>query len=118
MAWIPYCEEFRIKHNCELIVSTFMNELFVEKYPNISFVSPGEVVENIYAQYRLGWFYNEDGSVNSNCHKFDIRKQQLQKTATDILGLDYTEIKPKLNLPKVVKMKKVGLGIHSTAQAK
>ena len=118
MAWIPYCEEFRLKHNCKLIVSTFMNELFVDQYPNISFISPGEVVENIYAQYRLGWFYNEDGSINSNCHKFDIRKQQLQKTATDILGLNYTEIKPKLNLPKVVKKKKVGIGIHSTAQAK
>jgi autotransporter strand-loop-strand O-heptosyltransferase len=118
MAWIPYCEEFRIKHNCELIVSTFMNELFVEKYPNISFVSPGEVVENIYDQYRLGWFYNEDGSVNSNCHKFDIKKQPLQKTATDILGLEYTEIRPKLKLPNVPKKKKVGIGFHSTAQSK
>jgi hypothetical protein len=29
LAWIPYCEEFRKKHNCELIVSTFLNDLFV-----------------------------------------------------------------------------------------
>ena len=118
MAWVPYCEEFRIKHNCKLIVSTFMNELFVDQYPNIEFVNPGEVVPNIYAQYRLGWFYNEDGTFNSNIHKEDIRRQPLQKTATDILGLDHIEIRPKLKLPKVDKRKKVGIGLHSTAQAK
>ena len=33
------------------------------------------------------------------------KKQPLQKTATDILGLDYTEIRPKLNLPKIEKKK-------------
>ena len=31
LAWISQCEEFRKKHNCELIVSTFMNELFVNQ---------------------------------------------------------------------------------------
>lgn len=118
MAWIPYCEEFRKKHDCELIVSTFMNYLFEDQYPNIDFVEPGEVVHNIYAQYRLGWFYNEDGTLNSNIHKNDVRKQPLQKTATDILGLDYQEVRPKLNLPTPNKKKKVGIGIHSTAQAK
>ena len=118
LAWIPYCEEFRIKHNCKLIVSTFMNELFVDQYPNIEFISPGEVVHNIYAQYRLGWIYNENGSLNSNVHKKDVRRQPLQKTATDILGLDYKEIRPNLNLPNVEKKKKVGIGFHSTAQAK
>lgn len=95
-----------------------MNELFVDQYPNIEFVSPGEVVHNIYAQYRLGWFYNEDGSLNSNVHKEDVRRQPLQKTATDILGLDHIEIRPKLKLPNVSKRKKVGIGLHSTAQAK
>jgi autotransporter strand-loop-strand O-heptosyltransferase len=118
MAWIPYCDVFRKKHNCELIVSTFMNDLFDEQYPDIEFVEPGEVVSNIYAQYRLGWFYNNDGNLNQNSHKYDVRKQPLQKTATDILGLEYTEIRPKLILPKVDKKRKVGIGFHSTAQAK
>jgi len=118
LAWLPYCEEFRKKHNCKLIVSTFMNDLFISNYPEIEFVSPGIVVSNIVAQYRLGWFYNEDGSLNTNIHKNDFRTQPLQKTATDILGLDYEEKRPKLNLPKVSKRKKVGIGFHSTAQAK
>jgi len=118
LAWIPYCEVFRKKHGCQLIVSTFLNSLFKDQYPEIDFVEPGEVVLNIYAQYRLGWFYNEDGELNSNIHKTDIKTQPLQKTATDILGLDYKEIRPNLNLPNVEKKKKVGIGFHSTSQAK
>jgi len=118
LAWIPYCEEFRKKHNCELIVSTFLNDLFKDQYPNIEFVEPGETVYDIYAQYQLGWFYNENGEFDSNKHPFDFKKQPLQKTATDILGLDYVEIRPELKLPNKIKKKKVGIGFHSTAQAK
>jgi autotransporter strand-loop-strand O-heptosyltransferase len=118
LAWIPYCEEFRKKHNCELIVSTFLNDLFKDQYPNIEFVEPGETVYDIYAQYQLGWFYNENGEFDSNKHPFDFKKQPLQKTATDILGLDYVEIRPELKLPNKPKKKKVGIGFHSTAQAK
>lgn len=118
LAWIPYCEEFRKKHNCELIVSTFLNNLFVDQYPEIEFVEPGKTVYNIYAQYQLGWFYNENEEFNQNRHPNDFKLQPLQKTATDILGLDYEEIKPKLNISKVSKKKKVGIGFHSTAQAK
>jgi autotransporter strand-loop-strand O-heptosyltransferase len=118
MAWVPYVEEFRLKHKCELIVSTFMNYLFVDQYPDIEFVDPGNVVMNIHAQYRLGWFYNEDGSVDYDMTPNDYKKQPLQKTATDILGLEYTEIRPKLKLPNVTKKKKVGIGFHSTAQSK
>jgi autotransporter strand-loop-strand O-heptosyltransferase len=118
LAWIPYCEEFRKKHNCELIVSTFMNSLFKEEYPNIEFVEPSETVYNIIAQYQLGWYYNKNGEFDFNKHPFDFKRQPLQKTATDILGLDYKEIRPKLKLPNVPKKKKVGIGFHSTAQAK
>jgi len=120
MAWVPYLEEFRKKHNCYLIASTFMNYLFVDQYPEIEFIEPGDVVPNIHAQYRVGWFYNEDGTVDYNMTHSDYKKQPLQKTATDILGLEYIEIRPKLNLPKIEKKKKgkVGIGLHSTAQAK
>jgi len=118
LAWMPYCEEFRKKHNCKLIVSTFLNSLFVDQYPEIEFVEPGVIVYNIFAQYQLGWYYNESGKFNQNRHPNDFKLQPLQKTATDILGLDYNEIRPKLNLPEVSKKKKAGIGFHSTAQAK
>ena len=28
ISWVPYCEEFRKKHDCEVVVSTFSNFLF------------------------------------------------------------------------------------------
>jgi autotransporter strand-loop-strand O-heptosyltransferase len=119
LAWVPYLEGFRKKHNCELIVSTFLNELFSEQYPNIEFVKPGEVVENLYAMYEVGWFYGDNGDIDYFKHPNNFRTQPLQKTATDILGLDYIEIQPKLKLKKeVVKQKKVGIAIHGTAQSK
>ena len=118
MAWIPYCEVFREKHNCDLTVSTFMNDLFREQYPEITFVEPGTAVTNIHAQYRLGWFYDDNGNFDKNKHPNDFKQMPLQKTATDILGLDYEEVRPKLKQPEVEKMKKVGIAIHSTAQSK
>jgi autotransporter strand-loop-strand O-heptosyltransferase len=118
MAWIPYCEVFRKKHGCQLIVSTFLNSLFKDQYPEIEFVEPGDLVPNIHAQYRLGWHYTSEGVYDNNKHPFDFKKIPLQKTATDILGLDYEEIRPLLKLPNTPKKKKVGIGFHSTAQAK
>jgi autotransporter strand-loop-strand O-heptosyltransferase len=118
MAWVPYCEVFRKKHGCKLIVSTFLNSLFKEQYPDIEFVEPGDSVPNIYAQYRLGWHYTSEGVYDKNKHPFDFKKMPLQKTATDILGLDYKEVRPLLKLPDTPKNKKVGIGFHSTAQSK
>jgi autotransporter strand-loop-strand O-heptosyltransferase len=117
LAWVPFIREFKDKHDCELIVSTFMNNLFRESYPDIEFVEPGSVVNNIYAMYKIGWFYKDDEfdlAKNPN----DFRKEPLQKTASDILGLEYKETRALLNIPKVEKKKKVGIGMHSTCQAK
>ena len=118
LAWISYCEEFRKKHQCKLIVSTFMNNLFKDQYPDIEFVEPGNTVNNLIAQYDLGWFYDDQSNYDFNRHPQDFKKLPLQQTATDILGLDFEEIRPRLNLPKVEKKKKVGIGFHSTAQSK
>ena len=118
LAWVPYCEEFRKKHGCELIVSTFINSLFKDQYPKITFVEPGQLVEDLKAQYQLGWHYTTEGVYDKNKHPFDFKKQPLQKTATDILGLDYEEVRPLLKLPNTPKKKKVGIGFHSTAQSK
>ena len=118
LSWFPYVEEFRKKHNCHVVVSTFMNYLFKGQYPEIEFVEPGSVVYDINAQYNIGWFYKEDGELDLNKHPRDFKPLPLQQTASDILGLEYTEIRPILNLPKVEKKKKVGIGFHSTAQSK
>ena len=117
LAWLPQCEEFRKKHECELVVSTFLNHLFIDQYPQIKFINPGEPAYDIYAMYRLGWFYDGD-NVNFSMNPRDFRNLPLQQTASDILGLEYEEVRPMLNLPSVPKKKKVGIGVHSTAQAK
>lgn len=118
LAWMPYAEEFRKKHNCEVILSTFNNELFEDNYPNIEFVKPGQVVQNLHALYRIGWYYDDDFEVDYSRVPNNFRLQPMQKTATDVLGLEFKEVKPLINIPKVEKKKKVGIGIHATAQSK
>ena len=117
-AWFPYVEEFRKKHGCRVVCSTFWNHLFINEYPEIEFVQPGTQVYGIYAMYKIGW-YSKNGTWHNEMNPNDFKLGPLQKTASDILGLDYYEVKPKLTLPAARKLtKKVGLGIHSTAQAK
>lgn len=117
-AWLPYVEEFRKKHNCKVVCSTFHNDLFKNEYPEIEFIDPGKPVSDLYALYRIGWFLDGD-NFDRDRNPSDFKLGPLQKTAADILGLEYHEIKPKLALPAARKLtKKVGLGIHSTAQAK
>lgn len=91
LAWMPYCDEFQKKHDCFLFVSTFKNFLFTMQYPNINFIEPAEVVENLTAKYDLGWFYD------FNKEPILPNTIPLQQTATNILGLEYKELKPKLN---------------------
>ncbi len=118
LAWLPYVEEFRKKWNCKVIVSTFINNLFKDSYPELEFIEPGSVVSNIFAQYRIGWFYDESGEINLNMNPNNFRLQPMQKTASDILGLEYKEIKPKLKLKNIEKENIVSIAIHSTAQSK
>ena len=115
IAWLPYVEEFRKKHNCQVVCSTFHNGWFKSKYPNIKLTSPGSSINNVYSRYNIGWFWDKNLHPNST---LDI---PLQQTASDILGLEYKEIKPKLNLPSSpvdVKGKYITLSIQSTSQAK
>ena len=91
LAWLPYCDVFQKKHDCQLIVCTFKNFLFKDQYPNIEFVEPSTVVPNLYAKYDLGWFYDK------NREPVLPNTILLQQTATNILGLDFLELKSKLN---------------------
>lgn len=121
IAWLPYAEEFGLKHDCKVIVSTFHNELFEATYPNLEFIPVGGVATNIVAQYNVGWFYAEK-SLDHASHPVDPRKQQMQKTASDILGLEFKELKARLNYvdsPRpVISNKYVCIGGWSTAKAK
>ena len=122
LAWIPYAEEFRKKHNCKVLVSTFHNYLFKDAYSEIEFLERGISADNVIATYRLGWFYHQD-SEDFDVHRNpqDPKSQEMQKTASDILGLEYRQIRPciyKPNMPSTIEGKYVCIGIHSTSQAK
>lgn len=124
LAWIPYVEEFRIKHDCIVYCSIYNNlyELFKKEYDKIIFINPGTNVDNVYASYDLGWFEPPWGG-DRNQHPNDYRTIPLQQTASDILGLKYKEIVPRITIPKKEKPfkfenKYVVIAEHSTADAK
>ena len=121
LAWFPHIEEFRKKHNCQVYVSTFKNELFKGNYQDLNFISPGSTVDGIYASYSIGWFFNSDDEYNLFYHPKDFRKQPMQETTTDILGLEYYPLPAKLDIPdseSPIEGPYVSIAMHSTAQAK
>jgi len=114
IAWIPYVLEFKKKHRCHVIVSTFRNELFESVYPELEFVEPGTNVQDIVGMYTIGWFYDENKEPELP------NTIPLQKAATNILGLEYKEIVPRIKtIPSKVKGKKyVSIATNSTSGCK
>tara|TARA_R110001592_G_scaffold282638_1_gene550424 strand:+ start:1154 stop:3469 length:2316 start_codon:yes stop_codon:yes gene_type:complete len=115
IAWFPYVEEFRKKHNCKIVCHTFHNGWFKEHYPKIQL----GISTDSYASYNIGWFY-KGNEWDREYYENDFKPQPLQKTATDILGLEFEEIKPKIkSLPKSpIKEKYATISIQSTSQSK
>jgi autotransporter strand-loop-strand O-heptosyltransferase len=94
IAWIPYVEEFRKKHNCIVICSTFFNDLFKDVYPNILFVQPNTNIDNIYAQYYIGATYDN----NIKYSPVNADSVPLQEIPSAILKLPNIELRPPLEL--------------------
>lgn len=117
IAWFPYIDEFRKKWKCNVVCSTFHNNLFIDQYKDLEFVAPGTTIYNTYATYRVGLFLN-NGQIDYSKHRNNPMKLSLLEMATDILGLEYTEVRPRLRKSNVEKKKRVGIGMHSTAQTK
>jgi autotransporter strand-loop-strand O-heptosyltransferase len=92
IAWIPYVEEFRKKHNATVICSTFYNDLFKDTYPDILFVKPNTNVDNVYSQIYIG-------ASNDNNPKYSfisVNQSPLQYVAPSALNLPLVEIRPEL----------------------
>jgi autotransporter strand-loop-strand O-heptosyltransferase len=95
--------------------------MFIDQYPEIEFANPGTAVENLYAMYSVGIFYNDDSSMNLFRNPIDPKTQTMQKMCSDILGLEYKEIKPKIKNIKTKidpNLKQVCIGVFGTAQSK
>jgi len=121
LAWFPYIDEFRKKHNCHVICSTFHNKWFKDEYPELEFVEPSTEVFDLYAMYTIGWYYDEDRKVVDTKIPIEFKQHPLGQTSTSILGLEYFELRPKLSLPKKsrqIEGKYVVIAPHASAHAK
>lgn len=115
IAWVPYVEEFRKKHSCEVHCITFKNFLYEKEYSNVKFITHNQKDSDYGAIYKIGWFFNEEKNPK------DMRTIPLQQTATDILGLEPKEIRTKLShtpTERPIQEKYVTISIHSTSQCK
>jgi autotransporter strand-loop-strand O-heptosyltransferase len=93
LAWAPYVVDFAKKNKCKVILSTFHNNWFegVESYSDIEFIKPGQT-SRCDAIYRVGWFRSDKNRWDKfDSYPYPLNSQPLQKTASDILGLDFVE---------------------------
>jgi autotransporter strand-loop-strand O-heptosyltransferase len=96
MGWFPYAVKFQEQHGCKLscAMAERLIPLFSAAYPHIRFLSHEEVApEQYYATYYLGLFFDDEGCVHQPC---DFRLVGLHRTAGYILGVDPTEVAPKI----------------------
>jgi autotransporter strand-loop-strand O-heptosyltransferase len=121
VCWIPYVAKFQQKHQCQLDVSTFYNDILSPTYQNLNFIDR-KLVKNTAkykAVYKIGWFGTGGKSTKNPS---DCRTVPLQQVASDILGLDYYEIRPNVKrdnrAPMINTEKYVTISTCSTAQAK
>lgn len=99
LAWTPYAVKFAEKHKCKVLMSTFHNYLFegLAEYKKINFVEPG-TSHPCEAVYRIGWFKKNNSWEDFDRYPTRVNLIPLQKTATDILGLDFEELNFGINI--------------------
>jgi len=104
MGWFPYAVKFLEKHRCRLTcaMAEKLIPLFKGAYPEIRFVTEKEVEaereaepQRYYASYRMGLFFDDKECVHQPA---DFRFVGLHRTAGYILGVDSTEVPPKIAL--------------------
>ncbi|NBW34726.1 MAG: autotransporter strand-loop-strand O-heptosyltransferase [Cytophagia bacterium] len=115
LAWMPYCLEFKKTYGCDVVVSTFMNDMFESEYPELTFVGRGETVNGIVGMFRLGWYWHGDFEP---ANPVTI---PLQQTACNILHLPFTEIKPRMSFRpdcRPIENKYIAISTIATAGCK
>ncbi|CAM3094289.1 autotransporter strand-loop-strand O-heptosyltransferase [Pseudomonas plecoglossicida] len=119
VGWVPYAERMREQHQCRLecTMGPLLIELFAASYPQIRFTEPLEYVgRQPYATYRIGLFFN--GNLDNQ--PIDFRMVGLHRTAGYILGVDPTEIVPRLqlNAARTIHEPYVCIATKASCQAK
>lgn len=94
LAWVPQIERFRKMKKCKLVLTTFYNHLFEEKYPEIFWNSPGSSLPPTEVSYNIGYFLGEE---KFNYIPVDPRTIPLGQVPCEILGIPYEEERPELS---------------------
>ena len=119
LAWFPYAEEFRKKHQCQVCcsMSEEIGQLFAPAYPNITFLPPDTFPPDCYATYYMGIFFPADDRFHQPT---DFRVIGLALNIPYILGLDVVERRPILTPSKKRPIKEpyVCIAAQATSHAK
>lgn len=120
IAWIPYAEEYRRKHDCEVWYSVAepLRSLLAPNYPEIHFVGQDEAPEGRYATYYLGNFFPADDRTRQ---PVDWRIVGLQRSAAYILGLEPREIPAHIaptDTKRRIRERYVCIAAQASSQAK
>jgi autotransporter strand-loop-strand O-heptosyltransferase len=98
VGWFPYAVKFLEKHGCRLscAMAERLIPLFKDAYPKIRFLTHEQIVpEDYYATYSIGLFFSDGSCIHQPC---DFRLVGLHRTAGYILGVDPTEVPPRIAL--------------------
>jgi len=98
VCWVPIIDEYRKQTGKTVLVSTFFNQLFAPVYPDLIFCEPNNVIRNLEKIY-IGVHVDNDKQGDYG-HK-NWRTQPLQKVASDVLGIEYKPIQPKVYIPDI-----------------
>ena len=122
VGWFPYAVKFRERHQCRLTcaMSEKLIPLFRDAHPDIEFLTHEEVKpERYYATYGVGLFFDDKATILQPC---DFRLVGLHRTAGYILGVDPSEVRPRISIPdgdgRPMAERYVCIATQSTSQAK
>jgi autotransporter strand-loop-strand O-heptosyltransferase len=121
LGWLPYAIKFQEKHKCRLTcaMAEWLIPLFKDAYPNVNFITHEQVTpDKYYATYNLGLFFDDRDCI---FQPTDFRHVGLHRTAGYILGVDPTELPPKIHIPddsRPIPERYVVIAAQSTTQSK
>ena len=124
ICWMPYVEQYREKHKVDVHVNTSWNNLFIETYPDLTFIEHDADMQYT-KQYFIDYYplrLTESDLLKLDNHTMvDYRNIPIQLVAPNVLGLPMIEVDGTIDIPdkkRNIQGKYVVVAIQSTAQLK
>jgi autotransporter strand-loop-strand O-heptosyltransferase len=126
IGWFSYAAKFHERHHCRLTcaINEKLIPLFRPAYPDIIFVPHNKIEqERYYASYTVAVYFSQDGAIfdHKDCVPCDFRYVGLHRAASYILGVNPTEVPPRIALApcsRPIAEPYVCIAVQSTMQAK